>query len=84
MKAIELVVVDSQSDKKIKSTLDAGIIVGVRELIKAGNSITLAMLVTGPEFVVDESYESLRKRWLAARDDQEMIHLEQAKKLSVQ
>jgi hypothetical protein len=83
MKAIEFTVIDSQTDKRIKSTFDAGMIVGVQEFNRLGLNGSLCTLSTGQAFPVEESYESLRKRWLQARDDQELVLTEPAKKLSV-
>jgi hypothetical protein len=83
MKALELSVVDAQTNKRIKSTFDAGVIVAVQEFVRLGVNGSLCTLSTGQAFPVDESYESLRKRWLAARDDQEMVPIQTEKKLSV-
>jgi hypothetical protein len=75
MKALEVIVVDPQTEKKIPSTFDAAVIVAVQKVTRAGVETCVVTTQTGASFAVDESYESLRKRWLLARDDQELVEI---------
>jgi hypothetical protein len=81
-KAIELNVVDNQTEKIVKSTYDAGVIISVQEYRRGGVDRTICSLGPGVSFLVEETYLSVRKRWLEARD-QEMVPIEPEKKLSV-
>lgn len=79
MKAIEVLVMDPQTDRPVKSIFDASVLVGVQEYKRGGMDHSAISVPVGI-LVVAENYESLRKRWLAARDDQEVIPLELPKK----
>ncbi|TMI88321.1 MAG: hypothetical protein E6H00_12880 [Bacillati bacterium ANGP1] len=76
-KALELALFDPRTDRPMRATYDAGMITAVQEVNYGGRSIA-QIIVAGVNAVnCDETYESLRKRWLEARDDQQMVPLEE-------
>jgi len=72
-KAIELILVDQNSDKEVRACYDANAIAAISELKRAGKNHTVAVLAPGAVIEIAEPYEAFRKRWLEARDNQEVM-----------
>jgi hypothetical protein len=73
VKALELDLFDPRTDRPMRATYDASIITGVQEMNYGGRLMSQIIVAGVNALNVDEPYESLRNRWLAARDDQAMI-----------
>jgi len=79
IKALELDLFDPRTERPMRGTYDAGIITGVQEMNYGGRLMSQIIVAGVNALNVDEPYESLRNRWLTARDCQDMIPIAPAR-----
>lgn len=81
LKALEVLTIDQQTDRRVRSTYDSSVIIGVVEYKRGPVEGAAMMFATGLLMQTDEGYDSLRRRWLEARGDLEVVPIERPQKV---
>lgn len=65
-KALDLVLIDPRNGRRHRACYSSAIIMGVNEVKEAGDTLAQLVLVAGA-VNADESFDSMRARWLEAQ-----------------